>query len=199
MAATQLAYTPLSSKTLTLTLIAPTITLSAGSGEVLLGTGKVTINEWSIEAHIALLADLMPNTTMALQAYCNDRSAAAINLATHALVSNTLALSLTDRSLTCTELENLLKASDIEYKHHSSIPCTDTVVAESTVATREVMQAFRSDTLMEYITQVSQRQGELSIAARVKGDHASHLPEAGARSTKLMDPHRLCMPCQRCT
>ncbi len=192
-AAAHLVPDPLTSNTVTLTLVTPVITLSVDTTEVLLGTGTVdiqahltpapgggiwrdchlrtiggtavagtdynlatesfkfnTLNNWATKTHITLLDDATASSTIELQAYCNDRSAAAVTVASVVLDSNSLSLTLTGTAssadLTCEEILTIAQShlSTTAHEALSNLSATDCEKGAQGMTREEVEYYFRN-------------------------------------------------------
>ncbi len=72
---------------------------------------------WAMDTHVTVLPGATVDATIELQAYCDDRSAAAQHLASHPLQSNSLVLALQwerESYLTCGEYQALLQNTGID-------------------------------------------------------------------------------------
>lgn len=192
-AAVHLVPDPLTSSTVILTLVAPVITLSVDTTEMLPGAGTVdiqarltpapgggiwrdcylrttggtavagtdynlatesfefnTLNNWTTETYIILLDDATVSRTIELQADCNDRSAAAILVASAALGSSALSLTLTrtasSTDLTCEEILTIARShlSSTAYGALSKLSVTDCEKGAHGMTREEVEHYFRN-------------------------------------------------------
>lgn len=144
-------------------------------------------HDWAMDTHITVLSGATVNTTIELQAYCNDRSNAAQHLASNPLQSNSLVLTLQwerESYLTCVEYQALLQNTGIDTVAHAGNPCTDEDIAASSVTQEMVMDALAAGRLEEFLKQESARQEESSQTSRVQSGHDAHDPSLpGKRSS----------------
>ncbi len=109
-----------------------------------------TLNNWTTETYIILLDDATVSRTIELQADCNDRSAAAILVASAALGSSALSLTLTGTAsstdLTCEEILTIARShlSSTAYGALSKLSVTDCEKGAHGMTREEVEHYFRN-------------------------------------------------------